>query len=83
LPEYVALLRGINVGGSKPIKMEALRGAFVSVTIGEVCSTIDLSPRAGTTELMRFIDKEFSRENTTRNWNTVLKILDKMTGSSG
>jgi len=26
--EHVALLRGRNVGGSKPIKMEVLRGAF-------------------------------------------------------
>jgi len=27
---------------------------------------------------MKFVDKEFGRENTTRNWNTVLKIHDKI-----
>ncbi len=180
MAEYIALLRGINVGGSKPIKMDALRNEFESlgfervrtvltsgnvlfeskgtdrhavtrqikdklektfghdtsvilrtrrevfdlvdsnpfehvkitpktrlyvtffmekprsqlkiqykspeqrfkilrVSPGEVYSTITLSPHAGTTELMKFIDKEFSRENTTRNWNTVIKIYDKMT----
>jgi uncharacterized protein (DUF1697 family) len=30
MTRYVALLRGINVGGNKPIKMDALRAAFVS-----------------------------------------------------
>ena len=28
MPSYVAMLRGINVSGSKPIKMEALRASF-------------------------------------------------------
>jgi uncharacterized protein (DUF1697 family) len=28
VPTYVAMLRGINVSGSKPIKMEALRASF-------------------------------------------------------
>jgi len=28
MPSYVAMLRGINVSGSKPVKMEALRAAF-------------------------------------------------------
>jgi uncharacterized protein (DUF1697 family) len=28
MPSYVAMLRGINVGGSKPVKMEALRASF-------------------------------------------------------
>jgi uncharacterized protein (DUF1697 family) len=28
MPSYVAMLRGINVSGSKPVKMEALRAMF-------------------------------------------------------
>src|SRR5579871_6734186 len=28
MPNYVAMLRGINVSGSKPVKMEALRASF-------------------------------------------------------
>ncbi len=55
---------------------EALK--MLSVSSGEVCSAIELSPGAGTPELMKFVDKEFGRENTTRNWNTVLKIRDKI-----
>jgi len=31
LAEYVAFLRGINVGGNKTIKMDALREAFESL----------------------------------------------------
>ena len=28
MPSYVAMLRGINVGGAKPVKMELLRASF-------------------------------------------------------
>ena len=28
MPSYVAMLRGINVSGSKPVKMDALRASF-------------------------------------------------------
>ena len=28
MPSYVAMLRGINVSGAKPVKMEALRASF-------------------------------------------------------
>jgi uncharacterized protein (DUF1697 family) len=28
MPSFVAMLRGINVSGSKPVRMEALRGSF-------------------------------------------------------
>jgi uncharacterized protein (DUF1697 family) len=171
---YVALLRGINVGGNKPVKMDALRKAFASLGHGdvrtllasgnvlfhapktneglltqsikkmlaakfgnsgvilrtredlqkitrinpfreirvtpevrlyvtflsfkpatklktphqspardfqilkvsgrEVFSILTLTDRTQSTDLMMFIEKEFGREVTTRNWNTVLKI---------
>jgi uncharacterized protein (DUF1697 family) len=34
MPIYIALLRGINVGGNKQIKMEALRALFESLGYG-------------------------------------------------
>jgi uncharacterized protein (DUF1697 family) len=48
---------------------------IVRVTPGEVLSAITLSPGWGTTELMAFLEKEFGPGVTTRNWNTVLRIV--------
>jgi uncharacterized protein (DUF1697 family) len=39
-----------------------------------VCSIIQLSPKFGTTDMMSFMEKQFGKDVTTRNWNTVLKI---------
>ncbi len=36
MPTYVAMLRGINVSGSKPIKMEALRASFEALGFSNV-----------------------------------------------
>jgi len=47
----------------------------VRITSTEVCTAITLSPRFGTTELMKVLDKEFGRSVTTRSWNTIEKIL--------
>ena|ERR1051325_8043414 len=41
----------------------------------EVCCAIQISPGRATTELMGFLEKEFGKNVTTRNWNTVGKIL--------
>jgi uncharacterized protein (DUF1697 family) len=54
-------------GGSDP--------RLVLVAPGEVLSAITLSPGRGTTELMGFLEGEFGRVVTTRNWNTVVKIV--------
>ena len=37
---FVALLRGINVGGHKIIKMDALRQAFVGMGFGDVATYV-------------------------------------------
>jgi uncharacterized protein (DUF1697 family) len=37
---YIALLRGINVGGHKIIKMDALREAFVGMGFGDVATYV-------------------------------------------
>ena len=61
--KYVAFLRGINVGGSKPIKMEELREAFVSLgfenprTILASGNIVFESKRQGRPELVRKIQE--------------------------
>jgi uncharacterized protein (DUF1697 family) len=51
---------------------------ILSVAGGNVCSVLTLSPTRGTTDLMKFIEREFGRRITTRSWNTVLKTNEKM-----
>jgi len=41
----------------------------------EVCSVLTLSPNSRTVDLMSILEKEFGRKVTTRNWNTIDKIL--------
>ncbi|HWY77776.1 MAG TPA: DUF1697 domain-containing protein [Verrucomicrobiae bacterium] len=41
----------------------------------EVCIVLTLSPSTQTIDLMAFLDKHFGRQITTRNWNTIVKIL--------
>ena len=40
-----------------------------------VCSVIIVSPQSNTIDLMNFLDKELGKNVTTRNWNTVMRIL--------
>jgi len=42
----------------------------------EVCSVLTLSPGRRTPELMSILEKEFGKTVTTRNWNTIIKVLD-------
>ncbi len=48
---------------------------ILKVTTGEVMSVLDLSKGSGTVDAMKIVEKEFGKEVTTRNWNTVLKLL--------
>jgi uncharacterized protein (DUF1697 family) len=48
---------------------------LVGATAGEVLTAITLSPRWGTTELMAWLEEEFGKGLTTRNWNTITKIV--------
>lgn len=41
----------------------------------DICSVLTLSPSTGTTDLMRFLEKQFGKNITTRNWSTVQKLL--------
>jgi uncharacterized protein (DUF1697 family) len=42
---------------------------------GEVFTILTISPRSGTTDFMAVLEKEFGRRITTRNWNTILRII--------
>lgn len=76
---YVTFLANKPPGKLKAAPFETPEGAKVlRVTPSEVCAAIELSPGAGTPELMKSIEKEFGRDVTTRNWNTILKIRDKL-----
>ncbi len=41
----------------------------------EVCSVLTLAAGSGTVDLMSMLEKEYGRKVTTRNWNTIEKIL--------
>lgn len=49
---------------------------IVQVSASEVCSYITLSPNRGTSDLISVLEKELGRKITTRNWNTITKILN-------
>ncbi|MEP7103402.1 MAG: DUF1697 domain-containing protein [Candidatus Dojkabacteria bacterium] len=48
---------------------------IIRVTSTEVCSVLTLSPERGTTDAMKILEKEYGKKITTRNWNTVLKLV--------
>ena len=77
MPRYVALLRGINVGGNKKVPCSSPDGGLriLRATPGDVCSVVTLSPQKGTIDLMSAVGKEFGKNVTTRSWNTVVKLL--------
>jgi uncharacterized protein (DUF1697 family) len=45
------------------------------ISAGEVAGTVILSPGRGTTELMQLLEKEFGAAVTTRNWDTLRKVV--------
>ena len=66
MPTYIALLRGINVGGQKVIRMADLRSHFA---------------RCGATKVRTYIQSGNVIERkpglaTQRNWNTVTALCD-------
>jgi uncharacterized protein (DUF1697 family) len=61
---FIAMLRGINVGGHNILKMEQLRASFAALGYGKT----RLSNAA--------IEKKLSVAATTRNWKTVNTLLE-------
>jgi uncharacterized protein (DUF1697 family) len=50
---------------------------FIYATNRHICSVTD-NTRVKTTDLMSWMEKQFSKEITSRTWKTVNRILDKM-----
>ncbi len=48
---------------------------ILKVSPTELCSVLIVTPDRGSVDLMSIIEKEFGKNVTTRNWNTVEKIL--------
>ena len=48
---------------------------LLRATESEVYSVVTPSPHSGTRNLMGFLEKQFGRKITTRNWNTISRIL--------
>ncbi len=48
---------------------------ILNQTENEICSFLIVTPEKNTIELMDVIDKEYGKKVTTRNWNTIEKIL--------
>jgi uncharacterized protein (DUF1697 family) len=43
----------------------------------ELCSVLTVAPNSRSVDLMAIVEKEFGKNVTTRNWNTIEKILGK------
>ena len=50
---------------------------ILAVTNSEIVSVLTVGEKRGTTDAMNIIEKEFGKNVTTRNWNTIEKILKK------
>jgi uncharacterized protein (DUF1697 family) len=70
---YVSFLSAPSAAPTVPADE---RTALVQVTEGEALTAIALAPGWGTTEMMAWLAKAFGPDITTRNWNTILKIIE-------
>ncbi len=75
----VSFLPGPPPDGFKT-PLESSDGDYVVLksTPGEVFSVLELSSRFGTPDLMKILERELGPGITTRTWNTVLKIREKL-----
>lgn len=74
---YVTLLSAEARTPAIAIPYSTANGDFriLRATGGEVFSVVDLAKGRGTPEAMAILEKNFGAGITTRNWNTILKIL--------
>lgn len=73
---YVTLL-GETPKSTLKIPYESPEKDFhiLRVSDGVVFSVLTLSPQRGTVDAMNVLEKEFGKKVTTRNWNTITRIL--------
>jgi uncharacterized protein (DUF1697 family) len=58
-----------------PYKSKAGNIRILGIGPREIYSVVILSQQVGTAELMHLLAKEFGKNITTRNWNTVMKMV--------
>ena len=74
---YITFLSEKPKGGLKiPYQAPDKSFQLLRATGSEVFSVVTLSPNTGTTDLMGFLEKQFGRKVTTRNWNTIERVLE-------
>jgi uncharacterized protein (DUF1697 family) len=75
---YVTFLSDVPArGGSAKLSKKDLK--IVSVTDGAVCSVVRRSRPGATVDFMSQLEREFGKNITTRNWNTIEKIARVLT----
>lgn len=58
-----------------PYKAAGSNFVILRATVNEVSSVLTFPEQAGTTDAMKILETEFGRKITTRNWNTIQKIV--------
>jgi uncharacterized protein (DUF1697 family) len=55
---------------------KSLNGDYIMLQVskGEAIGVLTLTPHSGTVDAMAVLEKEFGKDITTRNWNTILKV---------
>jgi uncharacterized protein (DUF1697 family) len=73
---YVSFLSEKPLGKLKiPYQSSEKNYKILFASKNEVCSVLTLSPNTQSTDLMSVLEKEYGKKITTRNWNTIEKIL--------
>jgi len=72
---YVTLL---SDSPAKPLKVGHVTDEYsiLKVTPSEVYSVLELSPAVKTPDVMKLLGASYGKRITTRNWNTIEKVLD-------
>jgi uncharacterized protein (DUF1697 family) len=74
---YVTFLSEKPKSGLKiPYEYSDKNFKILRATENEVRSVLTLSPNSRTVDLMDVLENEFGRKITTRNWNTIVKVLE-------
>lgn len=74
---YVSFISGYFENKIKvPFKSPQKDFTILKVSEDEVCSVVTITDSTSTPDLMAFIDKQFGKRSTTRNWNTIQKVLE-------
>jgi uncharacterized protein (DUF1697 family) len=61
---------------STPYESPTKQFTILQATDNEVVTVLTISPEYNSTDLMEVLEKEFGKNITTRNWNTVVKIVN-------